>query len=167
MSNIFTSDDVIGWPTGIIRWCILEVLLCSAAIAGLNAMEFIKKNQLISGYPSGHIHDDAAAQRAQNYKDSANQNGANAGGTVASDLKPQISPPPTPVIGLTVMGAEDINDYEFIHQLWFYLLIHVICLGVAFHKHRQSGIIALWGYLHALSFGAFIFLHVNLTLFSR
>jgi hypothetical protein len=74
MSNIFTSDDVTGWPTGIIRWCILEVLLCAAAIAGINVLEFLRKNQLISGYPSGHIHDEVAAQRAQNYQDQAGAN---------------------------------------------------------------------------------------------
>jgi hypothetical protein len=75
------------------------------------------------------------------------------------DIKPQTALGGS--VGLKVTGLDEVNDFDFIHMLWLYLLFHVICLGVAFHKPFQTGLIILWGYLHALTFGAWIFLHVS------
>lgn len=163
MANTFTREDVTGWAVGVIRWCILEVLLCSAAILAINVLELMRKNQMIIGFPQGYIHDENEAQRAENYKEGEKKDGEekkdgdSAGKT---DLKPQSNKPAG--IGLTVTGLEEVNDFEFIHQLWLYLLFHVISLGVAFHRINQSGLIVLWAFLHAICFAAYIFFHVNL-----
>ena len=187
----FTRDDVGPvWPVATIRWCIIEVFLCTVAITALNFLEFHKKKQLISGFPKGSVVDSDA--RANDYKDDKEdkdkkdkkdekkkdsvdvqsdefdekvekkskddkKDGESDQGSLG--IKPQTATASS--LGLKVNGSEDINDYDFIHMLWLYLLFHVICLGVAFHKAYQSGIIALWGYLHAASFGAWIFLHVT------
>lgn len=117
---------------------------------------------MIIGFPQGHIHDEKEAERAQNYKEEDKKEGEDkkdGSSPSKTDLKPQSNKPAG--IGLAVMGADDINDFEFIHQLWLYLFFHVISLGISFHRIHQSGIIVLWAYLHALCFAAFIFFHVS------
>ena len=162
MVSNFTSSDVTGWPVGVIRWCVLEVLLCSAAILGINVLEFLRKNQMIIGFPKGYLHDEKEAEKGQNYKDEEKKGADDkkaAGSPKKEDIPPQSTKPA--VVGLTVLGLDEINDFDFIHHLWLFLLFHVISLGVSFHRLHQGGLIVLWAYLHALCFAAYIFLHVS------
>jgi hypothetical protein len=39
----FTKDDVPEWKTGVYRWCIIEVTICTAWIVALNVLEFLKR----------------------------------------------------------------------------------------------------------------------------
>ena len=173
ITSRFTRDDVPQWESGLIRWCILEVFFCTAAIVAVNALEFHQKKQIISGYPKGSTQTDETTRSGaytDNKKEDPNKEGDDKKTIEVDrkkdekkdvDIKPQTA---APTIGLTVTGLDDVNDYDFIHQLWLYLLIHVVCLGGCFHENGASGMIAVWGYLHALTFGAYMFTHVSLNL---
>lgn len=145
------------------------MFLCVGAIAAVNFLEFQKKKQMISGFPKGSTQEDTSG-RDSTYKESkkddpnkeADKKDASAEdkATGETDVKPKVETS-SPTLNLTVSGADDVNDYDFIHNLWLYLLFHAISLGVSFHKPLQSGMIVIWAYLHAITFGAYMFLHVS------
>ena len=178
----FERSDVPQWPVGVVRWCIAEVLICTGAILALNVLEFMKKKQLISGFPKGSLQVEEG-KKADAYKEGANNKDAEGAdkdkkagdkkkekdedgdnkSKLSLDLKSSedIRPPPAiSDVGLTVTGMDEVNDYDFVHMLWLHLLFHVISLGVSFHRQYQSGVIALWAYLHAVNFAAYVYFHV-------
>lgn len=173
MSSItgsFTREDVVQWESGLQRWCIFEVLLCLGVITAINVFEIQYGKQRISGYPKGSTKEINQHNKGKKYKESQksdsndpnkNEENSNEPKTKdGQDLGPQ-SNISTPGVNLEVSGMDEVNDFDFIHQLWLYLLIHCICLGSSFHKYYQSSWVILWGFLHALTFCGFVFAHVS------
>ena len=170
VTSEFTRDDVPQWEVGLIRWCLIEVFLCAGAIAAINFLEYHKKTQMISGFPKGSVQETDPTKRTDPYKESKKDDPnvkdeeKKENDSQRKDIKPQ-EDTPKKIVNTINLEVPDDDDYDFIHQLWLYLLFHGICLGVAFHKHFQSGLIALWAYLHAIAFGGFMFLHVSYSVF--